>query len=77
VWKEKATKESQRVKLTEEQHCEVRETLEEQLRKMYESNQQLHEQVERYAASAEYLKEMLAKCFEGLGTALPVLDNMK
>jgi G:T/U-mismatch repair DNA glycosylase len=77
VWKEKATKESQRVKLTEEQHCGVRENLEEQLRKMYESNQQLYEQVERYAASTEYLKDMLARCFEGLGTALPVLEEMK
>jgi len=44
---------------------------------MYESNQQLHEQVEKYAASTEYLKDMLARCFEGLGTALPVLEEMK
>ncbi|KAH7113184.1 hypothetical protein B0J11DRAFT_143511 [Dendryphion nanum] len=77
VWKEKATTESQRVKLAEEQHCGVRERLEEQLRNMYESNQQLREQVEKYAASTEYLKDMLARCFEGLGTALPVLEEMK
>jgi hypothetical protein len=44
---------------------------------MYKSNQQLHEQVEKYAASIEYLKDMLARCFEGLGTALPVLEEMK
>ena len=44
---------------------------------MYERNQQLHEQAERYAVSTEYLKDMLARCFEGLGTALPVLEEMK
>lgn len=65
------------MKLTEEQHCGVGKNLEEQLRKMYGSNQQVHEQVERYAAGTEYLKDMLARCFEGLGTALPVLGEMK
>ncbi|KAH8708388.1 hypothetical protein GQ44DRAFT_830806 [Phaeosphaeriaceae sp. PMI808] len=40
TWKEKATTESQRVKLAEEQHCRVRESLEEQLCKMCENNQQ-------------------------------------
>ena len=68
IWKEKATTESQRVKLAEEQHCGVRESLEEQLRKMYENIQQLQERVERYPASTEYLKDMLGKCFQGLGT---------
>lgn len=77
MWKGKANTESQRAKLAEEQHCGVREGLEEQLRKMYEGNKQLQEQVERYAASAEYLKNMLARCSEGLGTALPVLEEMK
>jgi hypothetical protein len=77
MWKEKATTEEQRVKLAEEEHCGIREGLEEQLRKMYEGNKQLQEQVERYAASTEYLKNMLARCFEGLGTALPVLEEMK
>jgi hypothetical protein len=44
---------------------------------MDESNQQLQEQVKRYAANTEYLKDMLARCFEGLGTVLPVLEEMK
>ncbi|KAH8701370.1 hypothetical protein GQ44DRAFT_732936 [Phaeosphaeriaceae sp. PMI808] len=56
TWKEKATTESQRVKLAEEQLC-----------KMCENNQQLQEQVDRYAASTEYLKDMFAKCSLGLG----------
>jgi len=50
---------------------------EEQLRKVYESNQQLQEQVNNYAASTEYLKDVLSKCFQGLGTALPVLEELK
>jgi hypothetical protein len=77
MWKERATTESQRIKLAEEQHCGVRESLEEQLRKMYEDNQQLREQVERYAIDSKYLNDMLAKCCQGLGTALPVLEEMK
>jgi hypothetical protein len=44
---------------------------------MYESNQQLHKQVEKYAASIEYLKDMLARCFEGLGIVLLVLEEIK
>jgi len=44
---------------------------------MYEDNQQLREQVERYAIDSKYLNDMLAKCFQGLGTALPVLEEMK
>jgi hypothetical protein len=77
AWKEKATAEAERAKLTEEHNCRLRENSEEELRKMYESNQQLQEQVERYTTSIEYLKDMLAKCFQGLGTALPVLEEMK
>ncbi|KAH8701366.1 hypothetical protein GQ44DRAFT_831925 [Phaeosphaeriaceae sp. PMI808] len=77
MWKDKAATESQRVKLAEEQHCGVRKSLEEQLHKVCENNQQLQERVDRYAASTEYLKDMLAKCFQGLGTALPVLEEMK
>ncbi|RDI78194.1 hypothetical protein Vi05172_g11799 [Venturia inaequalis] len=77
VWKDKAITESQRVKLAEDQHCGVRKGLEEQLCKMYEINQQLQEQVERYTTSTEYLKGILAGCFEGLGTALPVLEETK
>ena len=77
MWKEKANTESHRAKLAEEQHYGVREGLEEQLRKMCEGNKQLQEQVERYAASTEHLKNILARCFEGLGTALPVLEEMK
>jgi hypothetical protein len=33
--------------------------------------------VEKYAASIEYLKDMLVRYFEGLGIALPVLEEMK
>ena len=73
AWKEKANVESERLKLTEEQHRRFCESSEEQYRKICESNQQLQELVESYAASMEYLKNMLSKCFQGLGTALPVL----
>jgi len=65
-WKQKASTESERVKLAEEQ-----------LRRMRDSNRQLQEQVSSYAATTEYLKSILSKCFQGLGTALPVLEELK
>jgi predicted RNase H-like nuclease (RuvC/YqgF family) len=77
AWKEKVTAEARRAKLAEEHNYRLRETSEEELYKMYTSNQQLREQVERYIASMEYFKDMLTKCFQGLGTALPVLEEMK
>ncbi len=77
VWKEKAITESEQVKLAEEQLRKFCESSEEQLRKVYEKNEQLQEQVNSYAASTEYLRNTLSKCFQGLGTALPVLEELK
>ena len=65
------------MKLTEERHRRLYKSSEEQFRKIYKSNQQLQEQVESYTTSTEYLKNMLLKCFQGLGTALPVLEELK
>ena len=76
-WKEKASAESERVKFAEEQLRRLYERTEEQLREMCDSNQQLQEQVNSYATTTEYLKSMLSKCFQDLGTALPVLEELK
>lgn len=65
------------MKLAEERLRGVYKSTEEQLRKVYESNQQLQEQVNKYAVTTEYLKSMLSKCSQGLGTALPVLAELK
>ncbi|KAF1807831.1 hypothetical protein P152DRAFT_425990 [Eremomyces bilateralis CBS 781.70] len=77
AWKEKAVVESERAKLTDEQYRRLRESSEEQLRKICESNQHLQEQVENSAASTEYLKNTLLKCVQGLGTAVPMLEELR
>jgi hypothetical protein len=63
--------------LTEEQARRLRERTEEQLCKMNGSNHQLQEQIKKYAATAEYFKSMLIKCFQGLETTLPVFEELK
>jgi hypothetical protein len=65
------------VRLAEEELHRLRESKEETLQKANESNQQLQDQVNQYAATIEYLKTMLSKCFQGLGTTLPVLEELK
>jgi chromosome segregation ATPase len=72
-WRAKTSAESERVKLAEEEIC-----------RWYKTNQQLEEQVDKlqdqansYIATIEYLKSILSKCFQGLGTALPVLEEVK
>jgi peptidoglycan hydrolase CwlO-like protein len=76
-WKEKAFAESERVRLAEEELHRLREITEENLQKMNESNQQLQDQVSQYAATTEFLKSVLSKCFQGLGTTLPVLEELQ
>jgi ABC-type protease/lipase transport system fused ATPase/permease subunit len=72
-WKQKTSAESVRVGLAEEELC-----------RWYKGNQQLQEQVDKlreqeksYVATIGYLKSTLSKCFQGLGTALPVLEEVK
>ena len=69
----KTSTESERVRLAEEELC-----------RLYKTNQQLQEQVEKlqrqanqYIETIECLKGTLSKCFQGLGTALPVLEEVK
>ena len=47
------------------------------LMKLLESHQQLREQIKQCAASTNHLKNMLSQFFQGLGTALPVLEALK
>jgi chromosome segregation ATPase len=72
-WKMKTTAESERVRLAEEE-----------FRRWYKTSQQLQEQVEKlqgqaskYIEAIKYLKGTLSKCFQGLGTALPVLEEVR
>jgi chromosome segregation ATPase len=72
-WKQKISAESARVELAEEELC-----------RRYKCNQQLQEQVDKlreqeksYVATIDFLKSVLSKCFQGLGTALPVLEEVK
>jgi hypothetical protein len=76
-WKEKVIKESERIKLVKEWHHRLREGSEEHFRKAYEGNQRFQGQVGAYATSPEYLKDMLSKHFQVLGTALPVLEELR
>jgi hypothetical protein len=65
------------LKLAEEHQRRLHEHSEEQLRTITESNQQLQEQVKKYAASKVHLEGMLGKCSKGLETVLPVLEEVR
>jgi ElaB/YqjD/DUF883 family membrane-anchored ribosome-binding protein len=65
------------VRLAEEELNRLRESAEEALQKTNESNQQLQDKVAQYTTTIEYLKTLLSKCFQGLGTTLPVLEELK
>jgi len=65
------------VRLAEKELHRLRESAEENIQEMNESNQQLQDQVNQYAATTECLKTVLSKCFQGLGTTLPVLEELQ
>jgi hypothetical protein len=72
-WREKASAESERAKVVEEElckWCKINQQLQEQINK-------LQDQVNSYAATIEYLRSILSNCFQGLGSALPVLEEVK
>ena len=66
MWMENASAESEKLRLANEE-----------LRRMYGSHQQLRKQVEIDTATIEYLKVKLSKCFQGLSTALLVLEELQ
>ena len=65
-WREKATIES-----------ELRQIAEGQVRQLHSTHQQLQEQVQSYAVTAEYLRGRVSKCSQGLDKVLPMLEELK
>lgn len=65
-WRDKATAESR-----------GRQHAEEQANRLYDTNQQLQDQIRDYSARANYLTGRVMKCFEGLDQVIPVLEELK